>query len=377
MFSSGKLFQGNLTGGNKRFLELLSYLKSCKTNNLLFISQDDSESVKEYGYYNHIKIDKEKKIGIYKVMPPEMRSLVSNTRKLKKIKKENYDKLIAFDVPPTIGLVLLGFKNLVLMVRKDMIGYERTINHSWTLYLKIALQWICESLCMMRCCKVICQCNYDKIQLMKRHPLLSNCIERKTRILINNVNPSWIVNNTKEGLGEVILKEKKGFRICFIGNFDTPRKGHQLFLDASQIILKQNKNVEFVLIGGGNTFENYRSCYSNENVFFTGKLNNPNTVLKQCDLLVVPSYADSCPNTVMEALYNGVPVIGSRAGGIPEILLDEDTLFDLEVNSLVDSINTLRCNPAKLEEIKEKQRIRKNELTFDWGEKMMNLILED
>ena len=53
---------------------------------------------------------------------------------------------------------------------------------------------------------------------------------------------------------------------------------------------------------------------------------------------MVPSWSDSCPNTVLEALYNEIAVIGSKAGGIPEILIDKDSLFDLNKVSLKESI---------------------------------------
>ena len=38
------------------------------------------------------------------------------------------------------------------------------------------------------------------------------------------------------------------------------------------------------------------------------------------DALVVPSVQDNSPNVVIEAISLGIPVIGSDAGGIPELL---------------------------------------------------------
>lgn len=105
-----------------------------------------------------------------------------------------------------------------------------------------------------------------------------------------------------------------------------------------------------------------------------GRQENPIKILKQCDLLVVPSYADSCPNTVMEALYNEVPVIGSKAGGIPEILNNEDSLFELDSYSIKSKILTLKNNEASLQKLKELQKSRKNELTFDWAGKLIILL---
>ena len=91
-------------------------------------------------------------------------------------------------------------------------------------------------------------------------------------------------------------------------------------------------------------------------------------------MLVVPSLADSCPNTVMEALYNEVPVIGSNAGGIPEILKDESALFELNVCSLKKRILAYKNEEKALLELKERQMQRKEELTFDWAAKILEVI---
>lgn len=374
MYSSGEILNERPTGGQRRFLELTTQLSYTDSVCLTFVSQD--KDVDNILFPDHLILENPPRKKIYKLFPPEMRILLSNTKIIKQLKKMNYDKIVVFDVPPAVGLVLYRFKNMVLMIRKDMIGYERTINKRWTLYPKLVFMWFCETLCMINCCRIICQCNYDKKILKKRHPLIAEIIDRKTKILINNVNPSWIVNNKEKGANEFTLSEKRRFRVCFIGNFDIPRKGHELLLDAAEDILKKDNNIEFVLIGGGESLDFYRLKYENNDIVFTGKLNNPDSVLRQCDLLVVPSYADSCPNTVMEALFNGIPVIGSRAGGIPEILLDDNSLFDLNVKDLSEKICCLKNDKERLIQIQERQKERCTELTFDWGNAMMNLIVE-
>ena len=105
-------------------------------------------------------------------------------------------------------------------------------------------------------------------------------------------------------------------------------------------------------------------------------MDNPLTVMKSCDLLTVPSLADSCPNTVMEALYLGIPVIGSRAGGIPEILLDEEALFLTDWKQLAEKIESCYRDKAFLNRLRDKQAERKEELSFDWAERIYDLITE-
>ena len=88
----------------------------------------------------------------------------------------------------------------------------------------------------------------------------------------------------------------------------------------------------------------------------------------------MPSLADSCPNTVLEALLNGVPVIGSKAGGIPEILNFDEALFDVSATDLVKKIELLLSAPLYIEELKSLESKRKEELTFNWAEKIAAII---
>lgn len=373
MYTTNSIYRtGRQTGGIKRFIELTEYINVKHPMSGLY-SRDDKNDIASHGINNFEQLKDGSKW--LKVFPPEVRFLLSNLSFIRKIKNSRYDRIIFFDVPTAIGPVLCGLNKVVLMIRKDIIGYEKVQNRRKTKWLKIGYQWVCESLCLMRARLIVTQCNYDKNVLKERHPLLEKLIEKKTVVQINNVNPSWIVTKSEKAeANSRIREEAKIFKVCFIGGFGSPRKGQDLFLNAATEILRNHSDVQFVLIGGGGGIDEYKKKFENENVIFLGRQENPIDILKQCDLLVVPSYADSCPNTVMEALYNGVPVIGSRAGGIPEILLDEESLFDLKISSLTNMIVNLINNPKKLVLMADRQSIRKKELTFNWAERIAEII---
>ncbi|MCO5068217.1 MAG: glycosyltransferase [Kiritimatiellae bacterium] len=71
------------------------------------------------------------------------------------------------------------------------------------------------------------------------------------------------------------------------------------------------------------------------------------------DVVAVPSREDNLPNVMLEALACGVPVVGSRIGGIPDAVRPEETgwLADSEdieswVVGLESALKAVRDNPV-------------------------------
>lgn len=370
IYTSGYLFEGKQTGGIKRLCVLAQY--SQKFKNYDVCCADSDETLSNNNITSKYKIKQEK---ITSVLPPEANRLIVNRKIISSIRNRKYDNVIVFDVPAAIGLFLFGVKNVCLMIRKDMIGYEIVSNKiSFHLIIKIVYQWICESICILNSKSIICQCYYDRDVLIRRHRICAHSIKKKTKIQINNVDPEWIVRKSNLQLKNEDLINTGFFNVCFIGDFDDDRKGHNQLLIAAKELCSQNENICFHIIGGGKKLDFYRSRSINERIIFYGKVDNPIKILKQCDLVIVPSLADSCPNTVLEALYNEIPVIGSNRGGIPEILKHKEMLFNPNHDEITQIISSIRNDRTKLRRIKEYVALRKEELSFNWAEKIVEIV---
>ena len=68
--------------------------------------------------------------------------------------------------------------------------------------------------------------------------------------------------------------------------------------------------------------KSFRKKYRQDNIHFLGQMDDWQTSLlyKYCDAMLFLSYIDSCPNSVVEAITHGLPVISNCCGGQFEIL---------------------------------------------------------
>lgn len=377
MYSTGRVLAERQTGGIKRFLELTKYL--CRFYDVTLCSQDDNSVSSITALKYHIQLKTPSPKWWYKPFPQELRIFFENYSLLKMIKKDKYDYVIVFDVPPAMGLSLMRIRNIVLMIRKDLIACaDAASKHSFfSIFFNKSFLWFCESFCLKKANLICCQCNYDLNSLKKRHPLLSNLIGDKSFVQINNVNPLWTQDSHQVlDSASFCFNDGYGFKICFVGDFDNLRKGQDIMLEAARR-LRNDEDIHTYIVGGGDSLDEFKKAYPDKNITFTGRLKYPKSIMSRCDLVVVPSRTDSCPNVILEAFDLGIPVIGSKAGGIPELLLDDNALFDLDVVSLEHAIRIIKDNSNLRKDIIKKQEVRKLELTFDWGERITRRIIQN
>jgi glycosyltransferase involved in cell wall biosynthesis len=83
---------------------------------------------------------------------------------------------------------------------------------------------------------------------------------------------------------------------------------------------------------------------------------------RRASLGIVPSlFPDPCPTVALEAMACGVPLVGSRTGGLPEIIDDGKTglLFDVgDRDGLANALETLRDDTARLSAMSDAARSR-------------------
>jgi polysaccharide biosynthesis protein VpsI len=111
-----------------------------------------------------------------------------------------------------------------------------------------------------------------------------------------------------------------------IGNLSV-NKGSFEIIDALKIIKEQNVNVSWVFVGRGD-IQQFKMLASQkgltENIYFTGEVNELEKwqYLHYASFFCLPSYAEGQPISIIEAMACGLPVISTKIGSIPELILD-------------------------------------------------------
>jgi glycosyltransferase involved in cell wall biosynthesis len=108
-----------------------------------------------------------------------------------------------------------------------------------------------------------------------------------------------------------------------------PEKGIPDFLEAARLVLKQNRNVQFVLVGDGANREQYMKdavgMGLQDHITWTGMVDDPfgEGVFHAADVVCQFSrWEEVFGWMIAEAMAHGKPVVATSVGGIPELITD-------------------------------------------------------
>jgi len=128
-----------------------------------------------------------------------------------------------------------------------------------------------------------------------------------------------------------------------------PRKGHQTLLQALPEVLKAHPSTHVILLGQGPELARVEqavqaSALLKQHVQLPGFRNDLHRILPNLDLLVHPAFMEGLGVSLLQAAACGVPIIGGRAGGIPEVVqhgVNGLLITPGDVAGLTDSLNQL------------------------------------
>jgi glycosyltransferase involved in cell wall biosynthesis len=114
-----------------------------------------------------------------------------------------------------------------------------------------------------------------------------------------------------------------------VGRLMEPKKGLVIFLAAARLLARDFPRVRFAVVGDGPAREALEARAAREGVshrtVFAGLRRDVPDVMRALDLFVQPSKWEGFGITLLEAMAVGTPVVASRVGGVPEVVVDGET----------------------------------------------------
>jgi colanic acid/amylovoran biosynthesis glycosyltransferase len=145
-------------------------------------------------------------------------------------------------------------------------------------------------------------------------------------------------------------------------------KGHFLLLDALRLVLDAGYRCELVLAGDGELRGAIEKRIARlqlpDHVRITGWISGEQVreEILRARALVLPSFIEGLPVVIMEAMAMSRPVIATYVGGIPELVLNDETGWLVpagDVNSLARAMqDSLSASPEALTRMGQQGRAR-------------------
>jgi glycosyltransferase involved in cell wall biosynthesis len=127
-----------------------------------------------------------------------------------------------------------------------------------------------------------------------------------------------------------------------------PQKGMRYLLDAATRVLLHHPRAVFVIVGDGelrsSLEEHARLAGISNNVRFLGADRKPWRILANCDVIAFASLFEGLPQTCIEALSIGMPVVATRLKGTAELVTPESNGLLVparDARALADGISRL------------------------------------
>jgi glycosyltransferase involved in cell wall biosynthesis len=161
-----------------------------------------------------------------------------------------------------------------------------------------------------------------------------------------------VPNGTADlGFVERRFERSRARRVGIIGRIGI-EKGQAEFLRAAAALVHDGSHARFVicgapLFGDRGYYDQVLRLASGLPVEFLDWQEDVASVMRDLDVLVIPSEHEGMPRVLLEAFSAGLPVLAFPVGGIPEVIEDGVTGF-LAKDLLVTLREVLNADPAKL-----------------------------
>lgn len=199
--------------------------------------------------------------------------------------------------------------NIPVVCSQRNLGDWRSWWHNWL--DKLTSKW---------CKKIICSSNAIKNSVQKKTGISKD----KFIVIHNGIDIQKYIKAKKAKLNIA----KKFLVIGCVANL-RKEKGHKYLIKAAKKVVDKIPNCIFLLVGDGKLRKDLEKQIEElnlkKNILFLGSRKDIPNLMKAMDVFVLPSISEGFGIVLVEAMASGVPVVATKVGGIPEIVVENKT----------------------------------------------------
>ena len=188
---------------------------------------------------------------------------------------------------------------------------------------------------------------YKNLQIVTPSNWLANCVKQSTLFKGNNINviPNLIDTNLFKPIDKQITRSilnlpmnKKIILFGAFGGKSDKYKGWDYLVSA---ISKIERDDIAIALFGGDISDNDKKQLKYP-IYSFGYLHDEYSIIllyNAANAFVTPSLAENFPNTILESLACGTPVVGFNVGGIPDLITHKKTGYLVKYKDEIDLAN--------------------------------------
>lgn len=203
-----------------------------------------------------------------------------------------------------LGAIEYGLPAAHIAGVKRTIGSVRGILFTEEKQIQNRLKTVCQKIHY-----VTCNCNAIKDLLIK----FQVCQPEKIKVIHNGIAIKEQLKSSKSDY----------FTVMFVGTLKEV-KDPLTFIKSALKVLETHHECRFIIVGEGPLMQAMRQVTEHSNYqkqfYFLGSVPQDKIPYEDAHLLVSTSLREGSSNAVLEALSNGVPVVGTAVGGTKELL---------------------------------------------------------
>ena len=175
-------------------------------------------------------------------------------------------------------------------------------------------------------------------------------------VCIHNAIPSGEPSLIESGTGEL---PKPGEKVIAVIGRLSEEKGQRYLIEAAGKLREMNDYFQLWVIGDGNLRGELENLTHSLNladvVHFLGQRADVSALLRQIDLVVVPSLREGFPSIILESFAAGVPVIGTNVSGVKELIVADESGWlvpPANADGLAETIHDAMLDDGKQEKMR-------------------------